>query len=67
MTTRNSGDERVRFLSIADVADWLAVSIRTVRRWIESGNLVAHQFGSVVRIAEGDLRTFLAAHRGDEP
>jgi excisionase family DNA binding protein len=54
-----------RFFTINDVADWLNVSPRTVRRWINTGDLVVHRFGGVVRIAESDLRTFSAAHRGE--
>jgi excisionase family DNA binding protein len=57
----------MRFFTIAEVADFVAVSVRTVRRWIDDEKLVAHHFGAAVRIAEGDLRIFLAAHRGDEP
>lgn len=40
---------------------------RTVRRWIEAGDLVVHRVGGVVRIAEGDLRAFLALHRSRKP
>jgi excisionase family DNA binding protein len=39
------------------------VSVRTVRRWIKRGDLVAHRFGTAVRIAESDLKAFLAQHR----
>jgi excisionase family DNA binding protein len=55
-----------RFFTINDVADWLSVSPRTVRRWISTGDLVVHRFGGVVRIAESDLRAFSAANRGSE-
>jgi excisionase family DNA binding protein len=44
----------------------LRVATRTVRRWITAGELVAHRLGSngnTVRIAEPDLRAFLAIHR----
>jgi excisionase family DNA binding protein len=51
------------FLSIADVANFLQVSTRTVRRWIEKKRLVAHRIDGVVRISEADFRSFLAAHR----
>ena len=37
---------------IPEVAERLHVATRTVRRWIKSGDLVAHRFGGVVRIAE---------------
>jgi len=52
-----------KFFTIEQVALQLEVSIRTVRRWIASGLLIAHRFGGVVRIAEHDLRAFLAQHR----
>ena len=53
----------LQFFTIANVAEHLDVAVRTVRRWIKSGDLVAHRFGGVVRIAERDLRAFLATHR----
>ena len=56
-------DKPTDFFPIAEVAERLDVSTRTVRRWIESRELVAHRFGGVVRIAERDLRAFLALHR----
>jgi excisionase family DNA binding protein len=60
---RDHRDERVNFFTIAEVAERVRVSTRTVRRWIEDGHLVAHRIGGVVRIAESDLRAFLALHR----
>ena len=53
----------IRFFTVAEVADTVEVSVRTVRRWIKSGELVAHHFGTAVRIAESDLKAFLAQHR----
>jgi excisionase family DNA binding protein len=53
-----------RFFSIAQVAEMLAVSTRSVRRWIAAGDLLAHKFGRQVRISEIDLRDFVAGHRG---
>ncbi len=55
---------RISFFTVSDVAEHLGVSTRTVRRWIEGGQLIAHHFGRAVRIAEEDVRAFLAAHRG---
>jgi excisionase family DNA binding protein len=60
---RRYRDNQIKFFTIAEVAERLRVSTRTVRRWI-AGDLVAHRFGGVVRIAETDLRAFLALHRG---
>jgi excisionase family DNA binding protein len=55
--------EPMKFFTITEVADRLGVATRTVRRWIKAGELVVHRIGGVVRIAESDLRAFLALHR----
>jgi excisionase family DNA binding protein len=55
--------EAIKFFTIAEVAEKLSVSTRTVRRWIERGELVAHHFGAAVRISDADLRAFSALHR----
>ena len=53
----------MNFYTIAEVAELLAVTTRTIRRWIKAGDLVAHRKGVVVRIADDDWRAFLALHR----
>jgi excisionase family DNA binding protein len=62
---RGTRDRRhpIQFFTIAEVAEMLRVCTRTVRRWTDSRQLVAHRPGGVVRIAENDLRAFLALHR----
>jgi excisionase family DNA binding protein len=52
-----------QFFTMRAVAEYVDVSTRSVRRWIERGDLVAHRFGGVVRIAATDLRAFLAMRR----
>lgn len=52
------------FWTVLDIAQHLDVSPRTVWRWVDAGDLVAHRFGRSVRIADDDLRAFLAQHRG---
>jgi excisionase family DNA binding protein len=51
------------FFTVNYVADLLEVSPRTVRRWIERKQLIAHYFGKALRIAGSDLKAFIAAHR----
>jgi excisionase family DNA binding protein len=53
-----------KFYTIEEVVESLDVSPRTVSRWIASGELIAHRFGRSVRIADDDLRAFLAQRRG---
>jgi len=52
-----------RYYAINAVAEAIDVSSRTVRRWIANGDLVATRVHGVVRIADDDLRAFLALHR----
>jgi excisionase family DNA binding protein len=60
---RRYRDNQVKLFTIAEVAERLHVSNRTVRRWIQADDLVVHRIGGVVRIGERDLRAFLALHR----
>lgn len=60
---RRSGSGIPKYYTINTVAAALDVSGRTIRRWISNGDLIVHRVNGVVRIAEGDLRAFLALHR----
>lgn len=50
-------------LTVADVADELSLSEKTVRRWINDKLLRAYRIGRVVRIAREDLTAFVGRHR----
>jgi excisionase family DNA binding protein len=62
-TARRATGAIPKFFSIAQVAELLEVSTKTVRRWIDQRLLAAHRVGGLVRIAEHDLRVFLTQHR----
>ena len=49
--------------TVAEVADLLKVSIKTLRRWIDADELVAHRFGRQLRITESDLAAFIRQRR----
>lgn len=53
----------IRMITIEEAARHIAVSTRTVRRWIQAGDLAAHRFGRQWRIARNDLSSFLNQHR----
>jgi excisionase family DNA binding protein len=53
----------IRLYTVSEVADQLKVSQKQVRRWIGSGALVAHRLGRQLRVADSDLRAFLAQRR----
>ena len=52
-----------KFHTIDQIADFVEVSTRTVRRWIKEGLLVAHRINGLVRISDADFQAFLAAYR----
>jgi excisionase family DNA binding protein len=61
-TTRRA----LRFFTIDEVAECLAVCTRSVRRWIAAGALPVHRIGGVVRVSEPDFEDFLARRREAE-
>ena len=64
MSGNTSQTQRVeRLLTIPQVAELLQVCPKTIRRWIERGELVAHRLGRQWRIAQNDLETFLKIRR----
>ncbi len=50
-------------MTIPDVAEQLQVSEKTIRRWITSGDLIAHRIGRQLRISESDLQAFIRVRR----
>jgi excisionase family DNA binding protein len=67
VTKRNSSkirtDPLLRLLNIGEVADVLGVSIKTVRRRIEAGELPVIRDGRVVRVHPNDLDRYVASRR----
>ena len=53
------------FFTERTLADFLAVSDRTVRNWIRSGKLPSYKFGAARRIDPVDVEDFLARHRDE--
>lgn len=49
--------------SVPEVADLLKVSTKTVRRWINQGDLAVHRLGRQIRISEPDLVAFIRTRR----
>lgn len=64
-----SGMERKRtaptFFTERTLADFLAVSDRTIRNWIRRGELPSYKLGAARRIDPADVEDFLARHRDE--
>ena len=57
-----------KFYTLAEIGDRLAVSDRTVHRWVGGKNIVAHRFGGATRISAIELTRFITrARRGATP
>jgi excisionase family DNA binding protein len=56
-----SGD--LRWLSTADAAKRLGVSLRTLYKFIDEGNLPAYKFGRVIRLQEAEVDSFIGSVR----
>jgi len=50
-------------LTLDQAAEVLQVSTKTIRRWIDAGELVAHRIGRQLRISEADLQSFIRMRR----
>ena len=55
-----AGQDTGRLFTIRDIAELAGVSVMTVRRWIDAGDLKIHRLGRLVRISQADLAVFLA-------
>lgn len=55
----------VGFFTERSLADYLAVSDRTIRNWIRRGDLPSYKLGASRRIDPADVEDFLARHRDE--
>ena len=52
-----------RWLSTNDAASRLGVSLRTLYKFIDEGQLPAYKFGRVIRLQEPEVDAFIASAR----
>jgi excisionase family DNA binding protein len=55
----------VAFFTERSLADYLAVSDRTIRNWLRRGELASYKLGAARRIDPADVEDFLARHRDE--
>ena len=52
-----------RLMTVAETAEFLRLSDKTVRRMIARGDLASHRIGSSVRLYEHEVRAFVSERR----
>ena len=63
MTDEQQSKLEQNFMTVAETAERLNLSTRTVQRFISTGHLPIHRFGRSVRISETDFQELLAKCR----
>jgi excisionase family DNA binding protein len=56
-------NESITWLSTKDASERLGITLRSLYRFIDEGDLVAYKFGRVIRIQESDVERFIEASR----
>jgi excisionase family DNA binding protein len=52
-----------RFSTLEELADRWSVSVKTLRRIVQRGELKTHRIGTQIRISDDDIRNFEALKR----
>lgn len=55
--------EQIDWLSTKEAAERLGITLRSLYRFIDEGDLVAYKFGRVIRIQQTDVDRFIEASR----
>jgi excisionase family DNA binding protein len=58
-----SMNEPIVWLSTKEASERLGITLRSLYRFIDEGDLVAYKFGRVIRIQEPDVDKFIEASR----
>lgn len=55
--------ELIQWLGTKEAASRLGVTLRTLYRFIDEGQLVGYKFGRVIRVKENDINIFIDSSR----
>ena len=55
--------EPIRWMSTREASERLGITLRTLYRFIDEGQLGAYKFGRVIRLKEADVEGFIEASR----
>lgn len=53
----------IRWMSTRETSARLGITLRTLYRFIDEGQLVAYKFGRVIRLKEADVEAFIEGAR----
>ena len=56
-------DEQPDWMGTPDAAEYLGVTLRTLDRFIDEGQLPAYKFGRVIRVKRSDVYAFVDRNR----
>ncbi len=56
-------DDSIRWMSTRETSERLGITLRTLYRFIDEGQLPAYKFGRVIRLKEADVEQFIDAAR----
>ena len=60
---RGRVSERIRWMSTKEAAEHLGVTLRSLYRFIDEGQVAAYKFGRVIRLKEEDVDRFIESCR----
>ncbi|HET7489462.1 MAG TPA: helix-turn-helix domain-containing protein [Acidimicrobiales bacterium] len=55
--------DEIRWMSTRETAERLGITLRTLYRFIDEGQIPAFKFGRVIRLKESDVDTFIEGAR----
>lgn len=55
--------DQVQWLSTQESAERLGVTLRTLYRFVDEGQIAAYKFGRVIRLKESDVEAFIEGAR----
>lgn len=58
-----AGDQPIRWLSTREACERLGVTLRTLYRFIDEGQVPAYKMGRVIRLQAGDITDFIERMR----
>lgn len=59
----STAEDKINWLSTREASEVLGITLRTLYRFIDEGQLAAYQFGRVIRLQATDVQRFIQTSR----